>query len=124
MGYGYESMKQLILSVDGVFENKEVESSIVFYKNPRERLPSIDELPYVVKKMESSNSQNQDAGNNKLKSLLINLQNSWLEIYQLSNNDSEFMGEIADYLRNDLIDNDGRDRKEGKEKRMKLQEFD
>lgn len=34
------------------------------------------------------------------------------------------MGEIADYLRNDLIDNDGRDRKEGKEKRMKLQEFD
>lgn len=52
--YGYESMKQLILSVDGVFENKEVESSIVFYKNPRERLPSIDELPYVVKKMEFS----------------------------------------------------------------------
>ena len=52
--YGYESMKQLILSVDGAFENTEVESSIVFYKNPRARLPSIDELPYVVKKKEFS----------------------------------------------------------------------
>ena len=55
---------------------------------------------------------------------MINLQNSWLEIYQLSSNDSEFMGEIADYMRNDLIDNDEKDRKDKRnEKGLKLEEF-